>query len=87
MFMFHMVVKKKDGGFSYPAVVFEKSAVIGVAPCSGSDDNLAGSLLLLANGQKLHIDEGLQHVLEILNVPEIVIRKYMNNDEDKPFFL
>ena len=91
MFMFHIVVKNKEGGFIYPGIVFEKSAVMGVAPfaplISESTENYGGSWLLLANGQRMHIDEGLQHVLEIFNIPEDVINKYINDPEDKPFLL
>ena len=89
MFMFHMVVKK-EGGFVDPAIVLEKSAVMGVAPFAPfttEDGNYGGSWLLLANGQRMHIDEGLQHVLEIFNIDESTIRKYMRGEDDKPFLL
>jgi len=90
MFMFHMVVKK-EGGFTYPAIVLEKSAVMGVAPfaplVSESTENYGGSWLLLANGQRMHVDEGLQHVLEIFGIEETVIEKYMDRTDDAPFLL
>jgi hypothetical protein len=84
-----MVVKKKEGGFVYPGVVFEKGAVMGVAPFAPfttEDGNYSGSWLLLANGQRMHIDESLQHVLEIFNIPEHIIQTYLDS-EDKPFLL
>jgi nitrogen fixation protein len=86
------MVVKKEGGFTYPGVVFEKSAVMGVAPfapvfITDSTENWGGSWLLLSNGQRMHINEGLQHVLEIFNIDETVIEKYMDRQDDAPFLL
>lgn len=90
MYMFHMVVKEGED-FIYPGVVFERAALLGVAPfaplVSESTENYGGSWLLLANGQRMHIDEGLQHVLEIFGIDEAVIEKYMDRTDDTPFLL
>jgi hypothetical protein len=64
---FHKVERSK-GRFVYPQISLSRKEILGVKLNEGNVSNMGGSILLLTNGEKIHINESLMKVLEMLGL-------------------